>query len=60
MAYMDYERKHAEYAKQTGPVRRGVGMAIFWYNTSRLADRAGGFQLPHGDEPGRLGAASYR
>ncbi|MPM19283.1 putative xanthine dehydrogenase molybdenum-binding subunit XdhA [bioreactor metagenome] len=34
MAYMDYERKHAEYAKQTGPVRRGVGMAIFWYNTA--------------------------
>ena len=33
-AYMDYERKHAEYANQTGPIRRGVGMAIFWYNTA--------------------------
>ncbi|MCE5189749.1 MAG: xanthine dehydrogenase molybdenum-binding subunit XdhA [Eubacteriales bacterium] len=33
-AYIDYERKHAEYAKQTGPIRRGVGMAIFWYNTA--------------------------
>ena len=33
-AYMDYDRLHAEYAKQTGPIRRGVGMAIFWYNTA--------------------------
>ncbi len=33
-AYIDYEKKHAEYAKQTGSVRRGVGMAIFWYNTA--------------------------
>lgn len=33
-AYMDYDRKLAEYARQTGPVRRGVGMAIFWYNTA--------------------------
>ena len=34
MAYVDYEKKRAEYAHQTGPVRRGVGMAIFWYNTA--------------------------
>ena len=34
MAYIDYERKLEEYAKDTGPVRRGVGMAIFWYNTA--------------------------
>ena len=34
MEYMDYERKLREYAGQTGPVRRGVGMAIFWYNTA--------------------------
>lgn len=33
-AYIDYERKHAEYANQTGSIRRGVGMAIFWYNTA--------------------------
>jgi xanthine dehydrogenase molybdenum-binding subunit len=33
-AYIDYEKKHAEYANQTGPIRRGVGMAIFWYNTA--------------------------
>lgn len=31
---MDYDRKLAEYANQTGPVRRGVGMAVFWYNTA--------------------------
>lgn len=34
MAYMDYERKRAAYAKQTGPIRRGIDMAIFWYNTA--------------------------
>ena len=31
---LDYDRKRAEYANQTGPVRRGVGMALFWYNTA--------------------------
>ncbi|MCL2695337.1 MAG: xanthine dehydrogenase molybdenum-binding subunit XdhA [Clostridiales bacterium] len=34
MAAIDYKRKLAEYQNQTGPVRRGVGMAIFWYNTA--------------------------
>ena len=34
MEYLDYERKRKEYANQTGPVRRGVGMALFWYNTA--------------------------
>jgi len=33
-AAIDYERKRKEYAGQTGPVRRGVGMALFWYNTA--------------------------
>ena len=33
-AYIDYERKKAEYAHDTGPIRRGVGMATFWYNTA--------------------------
>ncbi len=33
-ACIDYDRKLAEYVNQTGPVRRGVGMAIFWYNTA--------------------------
>ncbi len=34
MAAIDYERKRKEYADQTGPVRRGIGMALFWYNTA--------------------------
>ena len=34
MAYIDYERKRREYASQTGPVRRGIGVAAFWYNTA--------------------------
>ena len=34
MAAMDYRRKHELYKNQTGPVRRGVGMAVFWYNTA--------------------------
>jgi len=33
-AYIDYERKKKEYANDTGPVRRGIGMATFWYNTA--------------------------
>ena len=33
-AALDYDRKRQEYANQTGPVRRGVGMALFWYNTA--------------------------
>ena len=31
---IDYDRKFKEYQNQTGPVRRGIGMAFFWYNTS--------------------------
>ena len=34
VAYMDYDRKHAEYANQTGPIRKGIGIAPFWYNTA--------------------------
>ena len=33
-AYIDYDRKMKEYAGQTGDIRRGVGMSIFWYNTA--------------------------
>ena len=33
-AYIDYARKRAEFAQDTGPIRRGVGMATFWYNTA--------------------------
>lgn len=28
---IDYDRKKEAYKNQTGPVRRGVGVAIFWY-----------------------------
>ena len=31
---IDYERKYKEYQNQTGPVRRGIGVAAFWYNTA--------------------------
>ena len=30
---MDYDRRKAEFAKDTGSVRRGIGAASFWYNT---------------------------
>ncbi|HZJ88942.1 MAG TPA: molybdopterin cofactor-binding domain-containing protein, partial [Sphaerochaeta sp.] len=33
VAYLDYDRKRAEYAKQTGMIRRGVGMSIFCYKS---------------------------
>ncbi len=31
---LDYRRKFEEYQNQTGPVRKGVGLAVFWYNTA--------------------------
>ncbi|MDR2798689.1 MAG: xanthine dehydrogenase molybdenum-binding subunit XdhA [Treponema sp.] len=31
--YMHWEEKRKAYQHQTGPLRRGVGMALFWYNT---------------------------
>ena len=34
MAAIDYERKFKEYQNQTGDVRRGIGIAVFWYNTA--------------------------
>ena len=30
---MDYDHRKAEFAKDTGSVRRGIGAASFWYNT---------------------------
>ena len=33
-ACIDYDRKKAEFAKDTGPIRRGIGAAAFWYNTA--------------------------
>lgn len=32
-AYIEYERKMQAYTGQTGEIRRGIGMAAFWYNT---------------------------
>ena len=34
MAAIGWEEKRKAYQNQTGPVRRGVGMALFWYNTA--------------------------
>ena len=34
MKAIDYERKYQEYQNQTGDIRRGVGAAVFWYNTA--------------------------
>ena len=31
--YIHWDEKRKEYANQTGPVRRGVGMSIFCYKT---------------------------
>ena len=33
MEAIDYDRKRGEYENQTGPIRRGIGVAPFWYNT---------------------------
>ena len=33
-AYIEYDKKKAEYAKDTGNIRRGIGVAAFWYNTA--------------------------
>lgn len=33
MAEFDFKRKQEEYKNQTGDIRRGVGVAVFWYNT---------------------------
>lgn len=34
MEYIDYDRKLEEFSHDTGDVRRGIGMAVFWYNTA--------------------------
>lgn len=30
---IDYDRKVEEYKNQTGNIRKGIGCAVFWYNT---------------------------
>jgi xanthine dehydrogenase molybdenum-binding subunit len=32
--YIKWDEKLKAYANQTGPIRRGIGMSIFWYNTA--------------------------
>ena len=32
--WIEYEKKRKEYANQTGPIRRGIGMGIHWYTTA--------------------------
>ena len=32
--YIHWDEKLEKYKNQTGPVRRGIGMSIFWYNTA--------------------------
>ncbi len=34
MKLIDYDRKRELYKNQTGPIRRGIGTALFWYNTA--------------------------
>ena len=34
MEVTDYLRKYKAYQNQTGDIRRGIGMAVFWYNTA--------------------------
>lgn len=32
--YIDWDKKIEMYKNQTGPIRKGVGMSLFWYNTA--------------------------
>lgn len=32
--YIGWDEKRKLYSNQSGPIRRGVGMSIFWYNTA--------------------------
>ena len=34
IAHTDYVRKAEAYSNQTGKIRRGIGIAAFWYNTA--------------------------
>ena len=34
MEYIDYDRKLEEFSHDTGDIRRGIGMAVFWSNTA--------------------------
>lgn len=32
--YIEWDKKRELYKNQTGPIRRGVGVSLFWYNTA--------------------------
>lgn len=34
IAYTGYDRKIKEYEGQNGNIRKGIGLAVFWYNTA--------------------------
>ena len=34
IAHTDYVRKAEAYGNQTGNIRKGIGIAAFWYNTA--------------------------
>lgn len=34
VSYTDYDRKVEEYTEQTGNMRKGIGLSVFWYNTA--------------------------
>ena len=34
MEAIDYKRKYKEYQNQAGDIRRGIGVAVFWYKTA--------------------------
>ena len=34
MEHIGWAEKYEAYKNQTGPIRRGIGMGIFWYNTA--------------------------
>ncbi len=33
MAVTDYQKKYVEYQKRSGKIRRGIGAAVFWFDT---------------------------
>jgi xanthine dehydrogenase molybdenum-binding subunit len=33
-AYIKWDEKRERYKNQSGPLRRGIGMSLFWYNTA--------------------------
>ena len=69
MKAIDYEKKVKKYQNQTGDIRRGIGMAVFWYNTAvwpislessscrMVLNQDGSFQLQLGET--EIGQSAY-